>query len=281
LSEKQIRKAEERRAQARRKERWERLKPVLATSGLVVVAILFFISLAGGQSGNSQDGQIAPASVANAVTGVSQQTFATVGTGGIQNPPPAIPNTTILKDANGKPEIVYIGAEYCPYCAAQRWSLIVALSRFGTFQNLHLTTSSSTDVFANTPTFTFVGSTYTSQYLSFSPVEIQDRDGHTLQTMTAQQQQLLNTYGNNGAIPFTDIANHYVISGAGYSPQTLAGSTWQEIASDLSNPQSTVTQQIVGNANYLTAAMCQVTGGKPASVCQATPIPAITQKLSH
>jgi thiol-disulfide isomerase/thioredoxin len=283
LSEKQIRRAEERRAQARRQERWERLKPVWITLGLVVVAILFFISLAGGPSGsgNSSVGQVAPPAVANAVTGVSQQTFAAVGTGGIQNPPTSGTNAAILKDANGKPEIVYIGAEYCPYCAAERWSLIVALSRFGTFQNLHLTTSSSTDVFANTPTFTFVGSTYTSQYLNFSPVETADREQNPLQTPTAQQQQLLSTYGNNGAIPFTDIANRYVTSGAGFSPQILDGLTWQEIASDLSNPQNTVTQQIVGNANYLTAAICQVTGGQPASVCQAAPIPTITQKLSH
>ena len=31
------------------------------------------------------------------------------------------------------PEVLYMGAEYCPYCAAQRWSTIIALSRFGTW----------------------------------------------------------------------------------------------------------------------------------------------------
>ena len=41
-------------------------------------------------------------------------------------------------DASGKtvPEILYMGAEYCPYCAAQRWSTIIALSRFGKFSGL-------------------------------------------------------------------------------------------------------------------------------------------------
>ena len=39
--------------------------------------------------------------------------------------------------ANGKPEVLYMGAEYCPYCAAERWAMIVALSRFGTFSGLH------------------------------------------------------------------------------------------------------------------------------------------------
>jgi len=34
--------------------------------------------------------------------------------------------------------VVYIGAEYCPYCAVERWPLIVALNRFGTLTNLGL-----------------------------------------------------------------------------------------------------------------------------------------------
>ena len=38
-----------------------------------------------------------------------------------------------------------MGAEYCPYCAAERWSMIVALGRFGTFSGLQTMRSSSTD----------------------------------------------------------------------------------------------------------------------------------------
>ncbi|MGH3290263.1 MAG: DUF929 family protein, partial [Trebonia sp.] len=41
----------------------------------------------------------------------------------------------------GKPEVLYVGAEYCPYCAMENWPLIVALSRFGQFTGL--TTSRS------------------------------------------------------------------------------------------------------------------------------------------
>src|SRR6266568_183753 len=50
-----------------------------------------------------------------------------------------------LLTASGKPEIVYVGAEYCPFCAAERWALSVALSRFGSFSGLRLIHSSSTD----------------------------------------------------------------------------------------------------------------------------------------
>ena len=60
-----------------------------------------------------------------------------------------------------------MGAEYCPYCAAERWALVMALSKFGTFTDLQGTTSSATDTNPSTPTFSFYGSTYTSKYLSF------------------------------------------------------------------------------------------------------------------
>lgn len=35
--------------------------------------------------------------------------------------------------AAGKPDLRYIGAEFCPICAAERWAMYVALSKFGTF----------------------------------------------------------------------------------------------------------------------------------------------------
>src|SRR5262250_635737 len=60
--------------------------------------------------------------------------------------------------ANGKPEMLYMGAEYCPYCAAERWAMIQALSRFGTFSGLSTVHSSTTDTPTNISTFTFHGS---------------------------------------------------------------------------------------------------------------------------
>ena len=41
-----------------------------------------------------------------------------------------------LLTADGKPLVLYVGAEYCPYCAAERCAMVQALSRFGTFSNL-------------------------------------------------------------------------------------------------------------------------------------------------
>jgi hypothetical protein len=271
--------------QARRQERWERSQPVLGTLGLVAAALVLFFSLAGGPS--TTGAQVAPPAVVKGVTQVSTAVFTAVQTGGITNPLQAVPNTPILTDAAGKPEIVYIGAEYCPFCAAERWSMIVALSRFGTFQGLRLTTSSSSDNYRDTPTFTFVDSTYTSQYIDFIPKEIQDRVGNTLQTLSAAEQQLLTKYDappytqSAGGIPFIDIANQQLAISSGYSPAILTNLSWQQIATDLNDPSSTIAQQVIGNANYLTAAICQATDQKPASVCQAAPIPTISQKLGH
>ena len=46
--------------------------------------------------------------------------------------------------SGGKPEVFYAGSEACPFCGVQRWGMIVALSQFGTFSNLHLMQSVAT-----------------------------------------------------------------------------------------------------------------------------------------
>ena len=50
-----------------------------------------------------------------------------------------------------------MGAEFCPFCAAERWPLIVALSRFGRFTTLHNMQSAQLSVFPAIQTFSFVG----------------------------------------------------------------------------------------------------------------------------
>ena len=86
----------------------------------------------------------APASVRRAVAAVDQATLRAVGVpGGLVGPTKVTGDHAALVGADGKPEVLYVGAEYCPYCAAQRWALAVALSRFGTFTGLETTHSST------------------------------------------------------------------------------------------------------------------------------------------
>jgi hypothetical protein len=73
--------------------------------------------------------------------------------------------------ADGKPEVLYVGTEYCPYCVAENWALIVALSRFGQFSGLSTSRSPFFDDVPPVDGWTFYGSSYASRYLTFVPVE--------------------------------------------------------------------------------------------------------------
>ena len=56
---------------------------------------------------------------------------------------------------DGKPAIVFVSEESCPFCAAERWPLAVALSHFGTWSQLGITQSAATDVYPGTATLSF------------------------------------------------------------------------------------------------------------------------------
>ncbi len=260
------------------------------TLGIALVAIaaaigiFIYISSRSSSSSNTYPTTPADPAIVQQVTSVSPSVLATVGTGSgkVVNVPKKVGNSLpLLKGPTGKPEVFYLGGEFCPFCAADRWSMVVALSRFGTFHNLRQTSSSPTDVYPNTPTFSFYQSSYPSQYVDFVPVEGQSYQGVTLQQLTPEQQQLVNTYDSGGSIPFIDIANRYTVSGASYDPQVLSNQSAQAIANALSNPQSPIAQSILGTANYLTAAICEATNQQPASVCAAAPIPQVEQALNN
>jgi hypothetical protein len=215
------------------------------------------------------------------VTNVPPATLDAASVGSDVSPPVRLADGVAPLTQDGKPDVLYIGAEYCPYCAAQRWPLIVALSRFGTFDGLGVTTSSATDAFPNTPTFTFHGATYSSPYLAFSSVEGQNNTGAHLETPTSEQQALFQQFdtapytSSSGAIPFLLIGNRYVQIGSSYKPDALAGMSRVEIAKQLVSPDAgKPAQDILGSADVLTAAICQLTGGQPTNVCQS---PGVTQ----
>jgi hypothetical protein len=165
--------------------------------------------------------------------------------------------------------------------------MINALSRFGTFSGLTTTHSSSTDSYPNTPTFTFYKSSYTSKYISFVSVEENPnyRIGNstntsvgypTLQTPTAAEQLLATTYdpgdGTGSPIPFIDLGNKYVQVGnlSPLSPALLAGKTWAQVGAAMSDPTSTIGTAEIGNANYMTAGICEMTNNLPATACTPT-----------
>jgi hypothetical protein len=212
---------------------------------------------------------------------------AAVATGGVQNPlVPAGGGVAVARNGAGKPIVLYVGAEYCPYCAAERWSVIAALSRFGTFKSLTQTTSSSTDVFPDTSTFSFHGSTFTSDHIDFQGVEVQDRSGKPLDTPTSTQAAALRRFDtppymrSAGGFPFLDVADQFVLSGASFSPDLLAGKSWADIASLLADPAQPQAKAIIGTSNYITAAVCGTTGDQPSGACGSATIRAIESGMT-
>ena len=216
--------------------------------------------------------------VVAAITSLPATELDAVGTGTANNVIKPVAGTP-LTGPNGPPEVFYLGAEYCPFCAAERWPMIIALSRFGTFSGLKTTTSSSSDVDPNTPTFTFHGATYTSQYIDFVSVETTDRDRNPLETPTAAQQELVTKYDTSGSIPFVDFGNRYAFSGAMYLPDVLGGMSWQAVADALQQSDSTQAKAVLGSANFITAAICKLTADQPAPVCSSATIQAIEKTL--
>jgi hypothetical protein len=262
--------------------------PTVVTSvsvGIVAIVLIVIVVINQAAGGNVTTSKPLSAAVASAVEHPSASVIQTVGSGRQAGQMVRLPGTTILKDAGGKPMIVYVGAEYCPFCAAERWSMVYWLSQFGTFKNLSEIKSSSTDVFPNTSTLTFYKSSYTSSSIDFSFAETQDVNSQPLMTPTKLAASLFVKYDTPPyttqaqGFPFIDIGGLYVLYSTSYSPSLLANLTWDQIAAKLKNPSDPVTQAIVGNANIMTAATCIATQDIPASVCSSSTIQAIEPSL--
>jgi hypothetical protein len=272
----------------------ERRNRILITGGstivvLVVVLAFIIVKLSQGSpssSGGSTTGTLLPASVASQVTGVPAATLDTVGKGAIpaftQGKLPFAPGSGPAVTSGGKPEMLYIGAEYCPYCAAMRWPMAVALSRFGTLTPLHGIHSTSHDVYPSTATLTFYKSGYHSNYLAFTPVETMTVDKTTLQNPTNAQNAIWARYEPNPqtrGFPFVAFSNKQVMKGYFYNPAVLQGKSWSQIAAALKDPTSPVAQSVLGAANYITGAICQMTNNQPANVCNSAAVTAVKSGL--
>ena len=273
--------------------------------GLVVVVIgaLFIVKATSSNSTNTSyiATTTAPAQVVQDVTTVPLSTWNKVGvTSQLQVAPPTVLSGQPPMTLNGKsPAMLYYGAEYCPFCAAERWAMATALSRFGTWSNLQITASSLSDVDSGTHTLSFHGAVLDSPYITFKgieqytniPVPNTNPPQYTnLQNPTKGEAAILSKYSSskylpNGStsggisFPFVDINNGMLISGASYDPQTLAGLSWSAIAGGLSDPTNPVTQAILATGNYISAGICKATKGQPGSVCQSSGVQAAAKAL--
>jgi hypothetical protein len=258
---------------------------------LAVIVALVVVKLATGPGGSSGSAATTASSrVAHAVQSVPAPVLNKVGVGSAQPAPTNVSAPALT--ANGKPLVFYAGAEYCPYCAAERWAVAVALSRFGTFSNLGETHSSAQDVYPSTATLSFHGATYKSSYLTLTAKEMESNKvvngGYApLDRLSTSQQNIIVKYdappyfSTKGSIPFIDIGGKWLLSGASYSPQVLQGKTQQQIAAALTDPTSPIARGVDGSANLITAALCQITNGKPGAVCSSPAVTTARTRLAH
>jgi hypothetical protein len=177
-----------------------------------------------------------------------------------------------LRSGN-KPEFLYIGAEFCPIRAAQRWSMVVALFHFGTFTNLQPTRSAVRD--GNVATLRFYGSSYSSPYLPFTPVETttnQPKGNYyqTLKTPTPAQQALWSsTLGGNLSFACLHIGREYLLNTSQHPVSLLIGHSFDDIAGSMGNNNSTIGANIGASAAALIKYVCSIARQQPAALCTA------------
>jgi hypothetical protein len=268
--------ARERIAAERAARKRAQIRGRLLLSGAAVVAVLAVvgalvgINLSAAHPAASETR--APSVVVRQATAVPLGVLTRVSPGQAATPLQQVATPGPPLTVDGKPTIVFVSEESCPFCAAERWPLVVALSHFGTWTNLGSTRSSATDVYPNTATFSFRAAHYRSAEITLRTTELADNAGRPLQAETPLDAKLIGTYDvppfvnsadQSGAVPFLDIANHYILAGAQYNPQILAGLSAAQIASQLRDPSSPVAQAIDGSARTIVAAIDQVLRSAP------------------
>jgi hypothetical protein len=268
--------------------------------GLIVVAIILLSALVLIRDHTTPDGTtsvetftLAPPGLLVAIHHVPATVTDAVGVTSAANPvtaPRPTGNPALWEENTtgvmALPVVFFYGAEFAPYAAAERWPLVVALERFGSFHQLGLMQSSVTVAFPNVSSFTFWHSTYSSPWLSLRTVERYSSQNLTgggyasLQRPDAREAASVAAYDTSPTtFPLLDIANRYTLVGSSFTPSVLNNLSQAQIVASLSEPTSPVTQAVVAAANEITAAICSVDGERPGAVCSARGVAAADQKM--
>jgi thiol-disulfide isomerase/thioredoxin len=267
------------RAAAARKERQQK-QLITAAVAVVVVIIGVVIALAVASQPDKAPASANPSAdtAISKLSAIPASAFDAAGKPTVANAiPQKLDGGTVLKNGD-KPEVLYVGAEFCPYCATERWSLVAALERFGSFSGLTTTRSAEND--GNIPTVSFKDSKYTSDYISFRAVETQDRNGKPIEQIPSDIEPLFQKYDappyvdarSKGAIPWTFYGTNQTV-GSGVPIEGFVSLTddtaWTKIVDQMLTGKGDVGQPIMANANAITAQICTLTDNKPSDVCSS------------
>ena len=100
---------------------------------VIGAAVVLFFAGGSGSSGGDATGSVPAGSVASASIPAGSQppsdaASAALGQVRRQSGEPLVDG--------GKPLVFFMGAEWCPFCASERWALVAATSRFGKWTGL-------------------------------------------------------------------------------------------------------------------------------------------------
>lgn len=239
----------------------------------------------------------APNQISRLVTHVPARVLNQVGVGEIFGPGsfPAMKLHRPLSQA-GKPEVLTMNLAWCPHCAANSWSLAIALSRFGNLTDLRTINTgkyycklaagpcalSPAPCYPFTHGLSFLDASYRSRYLSLGAVVLQDVRGHNLERLTRTEFRAISPFDPGASqTPALSVGGAFGFLGPGYDPGSLVGKTWSQIAVSLADPHTPTAQHIDGLANLFTAAFCKVTKGRPRAVCTSKGVRAAAGRLRH
>ena len=184
-----------------------------------------------------------------------------------------------LKRPSGKSLVFFMGAGFCPFCAAERWAIVNALGNFGRWEGLVETASAGHDEkYLNIPTVSFARATYESDYVEFVGRETADRNFEPLQELGEKDYEILDTFNPDQIIPFLLIDGQFMQVGAGYSPQILEGMDHVQVRAELANPASPVGKAMKAEIDNITALVCKSIGYK-AGACSSDSIKSLVGKI--
>ena len=184
-----------------------------------------------------------------------------------------------LKRSAGKSLVFFMGAGFCPYCAAERWAIVEALKNFGMWEGLVDDRSAGHDEkYLNVPTLNLVRAKYTSQYVEFVGRETADRNFEPLQEMDEKDYEILDAFNPDQIIPFLLVDGQFMQVGAGYSPKLIEGVDHSGVRAKLEDPESEAGKAIREEIDNISALVCKSIGGM-AKVCNSENIKRLASKI--
>ncbi len=210
---------------------------------------------------------------------------------------------------NGRAYMTFIGAEFCEYCAVERFAVFSALSNFGNWTYYGKTVTTNTLPVYNTTnatepqndalffkaaegdwTINFLNPhlQYSSSFVDFSSVEVLNNAYNPLQQMNALQSSYTNKYDPAGAVPFIVIGGNFYIVGPGKSlapngvpiifDSAHVGYPPSYIINQVNQTGSPINIAFNMEVDYISAILCHQLNNAP-HVCSVPSISAIEAKI--